>query len=188
MESKHQFAEMGSRYALRCVRCGVPAHEASGQPCIERTPVEKDAEPTDLDAVDALCAAATPEPWLMGSNVHRMYMSDNQIAVNVDPRDARVLLSFNVHFPYDGDRAFVLESRTLLPKMNAELRLARAQLTTMQERLARIDLWAGRVCESQMSSDDPHGPVEYTDSEDVPLCAECWADLVAETEGEDGGA
>ena len=61
-------------------------------------------------------------------------------------------------------------------------RLARAEaaLRETQERLDRIDAFAGERCEASGCRPDPCGPVEYHDVEGVPLCAECWQECVEE--------
>ena len=52
-------------------------------------------------------------------------------------------------------------------------------LVHASERLQRIDMYPGERCESSTES-SPCGPVEYHDSESVPLCAECWEGLQQE--------
>lgn len=67
-------------------------------------------------------------------------------------------------------------------RVAAESRAARAEaaLRDAQERLDRIDAFAGERCEASGCRPDPCGPVEYHDVEGVPLCAECWQECVEE--------
>jgi hypothetical protein len=58
-----------------------------------------------------------------------------------------------------------------------------AELQELRERMARIEDHRGSVCESSQP-ENACGPVEYSDREGVPLCAECYAALVKEGEQE----
>ena len=61
------------------------------------------------------------------------------------------------------------------------------ELHALRARMARIDDYRGSVCESS-TKDDPCGPVEYSDAEGVPLCAECYADLASTAERSEADA
>lgn len=47
------------------------------------------------------------------------------------------------------------------------------------ERLQRMLIYTAYKCEGSTDA-DPHDPVEYSDADGVPLCGDCYAEMIAE--------
>lgn len=90
--------------------------------------------PTDLDAVEALCAKATPGPW------HRAPIYWTFRVVEKGNIDVLGDLPDDTLCPYMDDADFIAESRTLLPQLAAELRAARERIAELEVAAANVAL------------------------------------------------
>jgi hypothetical protein len=98
-----------------------------------------DPQPLDLDAIDAVTAAATPGSWEVeleqcdcsdGLCSHGTYVA--AVYANGERRNEFVDFS-------DADWQFVIRARTAMPAMAGEIRRLRAELATAHEQAARTD-------------------------------------------------
>lgn len=88
------------------------------------------AEHLDLDALEALAAAATPEPWVVGHN-----------------RDGEAWLRFpaggwiSAEWRWEHDAQFTAAARTAVPALVARVRALEAEVAVLKARIREYKGW-----------------------------------------------
>lgn len=113
----------------------------------------------DIEKARALCEAATPLPWRVGSTETWHIFADCNNNNLMGAGLGRVLLRFNEHYPHGNDAAFIAASRTLLPEALDEIERLRALLAEARgvERGSPLGLFA-MGAQAASSGAFPPGP------------------------------
>ena len=120
----------------------------------------------DLDEITAMYEAATDEPWGM----------DGKIVYRASLVSGSENVAYTAH---ENDAQFIAQSRTIIPRLVAELRASRARDTEREawinrhsDILERVSMALGRHPESipcaEFSWDDLPDMVAYILGEDIP--------------------
>ena len=105
--------------------------------------------PIDLDEVDRVCAGATPGPW--GTEACKCgYFAPHHIYVVADGGGLGIAIASAWEYgsyhtakrhqecASSADATFIARSRTLVPELSAELRIARARIAELEAEVERL--------------------------------------------------
>jgi hypothetical protein len=128
--------------------------------------------PLDLDAVEALCAAATPGPWTVeeDSEVWELYAGR-------DRRHHGLKLAkcmkrdqpYAEYWPQPGDAAFIAAARTLVPQLVARCRELESELAAAKSFIPTLTFTAADI--TPRPCVHPYGFIDGTAGRVCPICA-----------------